>query len=49
MPVHLELAGVKGAGCECLLCGRETEPPRDSFGPLSGIQDPLPDDAGGAI
>ena len=29
MPVHLELAGVKGAGCECLLCGRETEPPRD--------------------
>ena len=26
MPLRLELAGVKGAGCECLLCGQETDP-----------------------
>ena len=29
MPLRLKLAGVKEAGCACLLCGRETEPPRE--------------------
>ncbi len=27
MPVRLDLADAREAGCECLLCGRETEPP----------------------